>query len=325
MGKRDAVLSHFLGNPAVFADFCNGSLFDGKKVIFPEELEKMETSTYETGMDRTGKRRTINRKRDIAKLLHKSDGMAIIAVENQDESNYIMSMRCLEYDVMDYLKQLRHLQRNHREKGTLKTKREYLSGIKETDRFIPIITIVFYHGEGKWKAGRELHDILKFSGLEEIFKRLSLNYRMNIISLEDMKEENYETGLRELIGMMQRRDDKEAMRTYYLENAERFSEMDEDTYDTICVMLNHRELRLFKEKSRNTEGGTFNMCRALDEMMEESRLEGKRAGEKAGKKAGEKRLGLLIDRLLSENRTEEARAAALHSGKRKELYLKYGI
>ena len=63
------------------------------------------------------------------------------------------------------------------------------------------------------------------------------------------------------------------------------------------------------------------MCKALDEMMEESRQEEK----KEGKRIGENRLRTLIDRLLMDNRISDVQAVAKSAVKRRELYREYGI
>lgn len=74
---------------------------------------------------------------------------------------------------------------------------------------------------------------------------------------------------------------------YCRKNEKRFQEMEEATYDVISVMINHQKLNGYKEKNR-TEGGKVNMCRALDEMMEDSRRDGIRIGEKRGERRGKK-------------------------------------
>lgn len=103
----------------------------------------------------------------MAKLLKKDGWLTVIAVENQDKMNFAMPLRCMEYDVVDYVRQLRRLRRRHREKGDLKPGEEYLSGIKAEDRLVPVFTILFYHGKGRWNVNREFHDMLDFKRMDE--------------------------------------------------------------------------------------------------------------------------------------------------------------
>ena len=142
----------------------------------------------------------------------------------------------------------------------------------------PVVTVVFYHGNKKWEACRDLHGMLNFEGENEVFREYTANYRMNLYTLEDLKEEHFTTGLRDVVAMMKRADDKEAMKAYCRENEERFQEMEEETYDVISVMINHRRLEIYKEGNR-VEGGRVNMCKALNEMMEDSRRDGLQAGD----------------------------------------------
>lgn len=317
MGKYDRSIGYYLSKPEKFADFCNGSLYGGKQVISEQELIEVQKAYDEVMRDRSGRLKCVGRERDAAKLLRKGSQLVLIAVENQMRLNYCMPFRCMEYDVMDLAKQIRMLQNQYKKEGGLDTKEEYLSGIKKTDRLIPGITIVFYHGGGKWEAPRRLRDMLDTEGLDDTLKKLLVNYQIHVVCLDDLKEENFRTGLRELIGLMKRRDDKIAMKKYCDENAERFLHMDEDTYDVICKMLNLKGISAKKECYRNHEKEDFNMCRAFDEMVKD--------GERRGVKHGEERLGNLMERLLQSGRLEEALNASRNVKVRQKLYQEYGI
>ena len=108
-------------------------------------------------------------------------------------------------------------------------------------------------------------------------RRYTPNYEPLIISLQEMDENKYETGLRELIGVMKRSSDKQRMQEYLEENQQRFQKLDDDTYDVISVMTNHKKLEYFKEQNRTKEGGV-NMCKAFQEMEDEARERGYQDG-----------------------------------------------
>ena len=80
-----------------------------------------------------------------------------------------------------------------------------------------------------------------------MFRKYTANYRINLVTLADLQEERFETGLREVIGMMKRGRDKDAMREYCRKNEERFRRLDEETYDVISVMIHHRKLEERKD------------------------------------------------------------------------------
>lgn len=269
------------------------------------------------------------RERDVAKLLCREGGFVIIAIENQDGEHLFMPLRCLEYDVEEWQKQLRRMKRKYENKKELEPGAEFLSGIKRTDRFIPAVTLVLFHGTGEWTAATSLQELMDCAGMDETLKSLLMDYKLRIINLTDLDENKFETGLRELIGMMKRRGDKEQMQAYCRENAERFENMDDETYDLICTMLHVKALADFKKSSRNQEKRGIDMCKAFDDWAKEERMIGREQGIKVGEKRGEKRgedhLGALIDRLLGEGRIEDARKAAIAPGMRKKLYQEYGM
>ncbi|MDO4331369.1 MAG: Rpn family recombination-promoting nuclease/putative transposase [Eubacteriales bacterium] len=253
----------------------------------------------------------------------------IIAVELQDKLHYYMPLRCLEYDLEDLHRQLRRLQERYDREGGLAAGEEFLSGIKETDRLIPVITILLYHGAGKWTAARQLSDLPDLTAMDEPMKKLAAEYRLHVINLTDLNENKFESGLRELIGTMKRKDNKKALLTYCRENKERFSALDDDTYDLICTMLHMKTLKIRKEENRNPKEDTLNMCKAIEDLIKDSKEEGaaigRKEGRKEGAKAGEERLSTLILRLAQDDRMAEALSAAKSVRTRRKLYREYGI
>lgn len=101
------------------------------------------------------------------------------------------------------------------------------------------------------------------------YKHMISNCHMNLITLQDIDETKLTTGLRELIGVMKRSGNKEALYAYCKENEERFFRLDEETIDTIQVMLNQENILKYKEKK-----GGIDMCKAFDDMRTEGKIEG---------------------------------------------------
>lgn len=69
-----------------------------------------------------------------------------------------------------------------------KENNEYLSGMKKTDKFIPVITLVVYYGEEKWDAAISLHELLEFGDDDERVQSLVENYRIHVF---DYLEEGF--------------------------------------------------------------------------------------------------------------------------------------
>lgn len=59
-----------------------------------------------------------------------------------------MPLRTMVYDALGYIKEYNQIRQKNVESGYKGSdKEEFLSGLKYSDRFHPIITIVFYYGE----------------------------------------------------------------------------------------------------------------------------------------------------------------------------------
>lgn len=321
MGKANDQFSYFFNNPNRLADFFNVIVYGGQRIILPRHLADVQKCYQEPLPDRYGKKRASRRERDVAKLLCRNGHPVLLAVENQDQINYCMSLRCAEYDLTDLTRQLRRLKRHYRKSKELKGSAEYLSGMKATDRLIPSVTIVFYHGKGKWTAATQLKEILDLDGADEPLRRFLENYHLHVVSLEELDENRFETDLREVIGIAKCRGDKKALQAYCEDHADRLRSLSEDTYDLICTLLNRENLIQKKENYYNEETEDIDMCKAMDDWEKEARAKGK----KEGRKEGEEKLSTLIQNLSRDNRLDDILKAASSVRARNRLYREYSL
>ena len=74
-----------------------------------------------------------------------------------------------------------------------------------------------------------------------------------------------------------RTNDKTALREYVKANEEVFSNW--KTHDLLTVMSGIRAMKLIK-RDVETVGGEFDMCKAFDDMMRDSKQEGIREGRR---------------------------------------------
>ena len=116
----------------------------------------------------------------------------------------------------------------------------------------------------KYDGCKDLHGMLKLDRKPEKFRCLIPNYPLNLVTLQDISEEKFQTGLRELIGVMKRSKDKHALYAYCKEHEDRLRELDEETIRTMSVMINQENLLEYRQK----EGG-FDMCKAFEDMKQE--------------------------------------------------------
>lgn len=215
----------------------------------------------------------MSRTRDIVKYVAGEKEYLIIGVENQNQIHHAMPLRCMEYDVMEYGKQFREKVEQNRKQSMFADAGSYLSGFKASDKLLPVMTFVFYHGKGTYDSCKTLHDMLELNKENSEYLPYIPDYKMNLISLDNLDEKQFKTGLRDLFGIMKHSGNKKELRKYIEGNNERMSRLDEMTFDTIAVMINYKNL-LNNKKNYQSEKGEMNMCQGILEMIEEGREEG---------------------------------------------------
>lgn len=297
MGKKNRIMCGYLEKPVRFADFINGSLYGGKQVVAPDEIKDSPTVYAKE-----------ERARDILKMVYKEENYVLIGVENQDSVHYAMPVRCMEYDTLEYKRQLRELreknERQRKENGSAVSGAEFLSGMLKKDRLTPVVTVVFYHGEEEYDGCRNLHDMLHFGKENEIFEQYIPNYHINLVTLKELKEENFKTDVRELIGFMKRRGSRKALEEYCRDNEERIRQMNEDTFNAVSVMIN--QPGFIAKRAEYEEGGKVNMCKAMEDWKEELLKEGMERGIAQGIECGvERGIEAMILENIEEGVSEE--------------------
>lgn len=203
MGQKNNVICSYLSDPVVFADFINGSIYCGEKVVLPHQVGDRETVSYTKEGQRqpAGKPRYIERHRDMLKAVCDNGRYVIIGIEAQDKVDYAMPLRCMEYDVLEYKRQLKELGSS---KGKPPAESCFLSGMAKDEKLTPVTTIVFYHGEDPYDGCASLHDMLELDKENLTYNRYVADYHMNLVRPEDLDETVFETGLYELVGFLKR-------------------------------------------------------------------------------------------------------------------------
>ncbi len=100
--QKDEVLRCYLSDNARYADLMNGMIFEGRNVVQPEDLQPLDSRVE-------GKANT--RYRDLIRRSCFGVNFAVVGVENQEEVHYLMPLRCAEYDVYEYRRQAREIER----------------------------------------------------------------------------------------------------------------------------------------------------------------------------------------------------------------------
>lgn len=126
----DSACRTFLSNDTHFASLYNAILFDGKQVIHPERLVRYENDTSFI-IDDTKSVENKKRRRDIVVKTDINGVYCLLSIEHQSTIDKNMVIRCGNYEMMEYLKQLKN---------------------KKNKRLVPQVMIVFYTGDKKWNA-----------------------------------------------------------------------------------------------------------------------------------------------------------------------------
>ena len=269
MGQSNAAVRQWMGNPKRFADLFNATVFNGKQVIQPEELEPVDGEEDILLTDKNGKNQEVHRYRDIVMKWKKDAVLILLACENQAKVHYAMSVRNMLYDSLSYVGQIQRMWTKNVEKMSTA---EFLSKFRKDDRLIPVLTLVFYYDVDQWDGSKDLYGMLQWSEDEKkntVLKEYVPNYRINLIDAGNLEHlERFKSDLQEVLGMIQCRGDKESLLKYINDRKEYFQNVDEETYYVIREFL-HSE-RMLKGNIEKSQGkGTVDMCKALEDLYNE--------------------------------------------------------
>ncbi len=320
MGQKNNVICSYLSDAAVFADFINGSIHNGEKVVSPDRLVDRETVSYSKEAPFSGKQPPkkpayIERRRDSLKAVLGDSHYIVIGIEAQNKVDHVMPVRCMEYDVTEYKRQLRERKNNRNRKPSGDG---FLSGMEKGEKLNPVTTIVFYHGEEPYDGCTDLHDMLELDKENKTYKRLVADYHMNLIRVEDLDETLFETGMQELVGFLKRQGDKKELMDYIEKNRERIENMDEETFDAVTILMSIP--KKFIKRKEKTEGDS-GMCTAMKEWLADER----NAGKQEGIEEGENRFASLTAALLALKRLDDLNRAVSDEGFRSSLYREFAL
>ena len=252
VGQKDILLKDYF-TPDIFADAINAILYDGKSVVTPERMRTIDIETQHVE-ERDGDIRADARFRDLAKIVEVDDAIyCLFAIEHQSVEDYTMPLRIMEYDVREYLRQVKS------NKGV-------------QVRIKPIITIVMYWKADKWNQPLSVKDMfdkntvrwLEDNGLGGYIQ----DYRMHLFEPGTVKEEDLEkfkTELKDVIAYVKYSKSTEALKDY---NEKYKPDLTKSTVTLINELTNSKYV-FIEGKER------LDMCEAFEGLIEEGRAKGK--------------------------------------------------
>ena len=108
----------------------------------------------------------------------------------------------------------------------------------DTDKFLPVITLVFYYGEKDWDGPRSLYDMLV---IPDRIKHFVGNYPINIIQMKDndlVLHNQYNVDLFKIMSIIYDTKKSVAQRIAALREFEANKEVDEKVIDVIVATTN---------------------------------------------------------------------------------------
>lgn len=253
MGKKENIVMDYLSQPDIVADLFNGYVFQGEQVIKPEMIKEVD-----------GRVR-----------------LMICGVEHQSNIDYSMPLRVLTYDTLEYLKQAKQIEQEHKRKKDV-SGNEFLSMFTKEDYLIPTITIIFYTGREQWDGAMDLGELFEENGYTDILSSYMVKAPLNLISIYDVKDTSkYHSSLRQVFELMPFTDDKNAMSEHLDKNREIYSKVDDATARLLSMLL---DLDILSKKSEDGKESGFNVCKAVEDMKRDSKEEGIAEGLEEGKR-----------------------------------------
>ncbi len=287
MGEISVAMNDFLRDKRRFADLFNAYCFQGCEVVKPGELTE-GSEQYVTKRNKNNSKKDVKeeklqlteRRRDLKMYLKNGSVLQVLAIENQNAVDYTMPFRMMEYDCLEYGRQMRVLKKKNEESKLLKSKEDVLSGIRKSDKLMPVYTICLYHGEEPWDGPRSLRDMMDFEQDAEKWNELFADYPMKLFCVNEQSDFSMlHTELREVFLALNFRNDKAGLQQLMNEN-EAFYHLNEETLLVLSKLLGQPKLWSERENYMNKDenGEEYNMCQAMRELMEDSRFEGRQEG-----------------------------------------------
>lgn len=292
MGVADVVTKAYIRENQVFADAFNYFMYDGIQKICPEQLRELDSTEIaillaekDAEEKQTIKPEIVQKYRDLLKAAAiMEDGKTayvLLGIESQTEPHMAMPVRTMLYDAMQYGQQVNVIAAKNRNRKNYRRQNisngEFLSGFYKDDKLIPVITLVVFFNAGEWDGPRSLCEMMDISDPE--VRKWVVDYPLHLISPKDISDNNlvkFSSSLREVLGCIKYSEDKNKLMSFIRDNPRMDIEV---PAARVIEAITHIKLEIDEEDERM---GRVDMCRALEEIMQDSKNEGINEGVDIG-------------------------------------------
>ena len=247
----DSACRTFFSKDVSFASFINAVVFEGEQLIRPENLVRYENDTAFIIND-SKRIEDKNRRRDIVVKSDINGIYCILGVEHQSSVDQAMVVRCVIYEMLEYLKQLEN---------------------KEYKRLVPQIMVAFYTGPKKWNVPVKLSDYFE---IPEELKKYFNDWKIILVDVKEMDTSK--------IKDEQTRYFIEAIQAMYKGDYIKLHQKRKmNTNNLIYAAIITGSLDMIKDI---VEGDEMDMCEGMERMAEGFRSEGREEGILVGRVEG---------------------------------------
>ncbi len=288
IGAADAVTKAYIRKNEVFADAFNYFMYDGEQKIQPCQLREWDTTeiavllnekdTKDNKDKEASKPKIVQKYRDLMKtaaIMEDGDvAYVLLGIENQTEIHYAMPVRNMLYDAMQYNQQVAYIAaKNRKQKGSKEQRKvsngEFLSGFRKNDKLIPVITLVLFFNSGEWDGPRSLLDMMEITNPD--VRRFIQDYQIYIINPNEISDDDlgkFQSSLREVLGCIKYSNDKNKLAAFIQDNPRMNMEIEAAR---VIETITNTQIQSGEADSM----GNVNMCKAIQEMIQDGRDEGR--------------------------------------------------
>lgn len=277
MGKVDIATKQYMSHRDVIADVFNFYIYNGRQVIKPEKLQKIDTAEVALPYGNDAEI-AVQKLRDNIMLwtmaMDDKAAYAVLGIENQDKIHYAMAVKNMLYDALQYAKQVEEAKRSYRnglnKKRIKLNSEEFLSGLKKADKLMPVITLVVYFGDKDWDGAKSIHEMLSVDD-DELLSYVP-NYKINLIEPAKISDEDYDkfkTDVGSVLQFIKHQSDEDGS---WIKGKTRFKHVEKEAVELINLITGSKITGEEKEE-------VVDMCRAWENSINNAMREGELKGK----------------------------------------------
>lgn len=326
MGAKDNKITPYLQKPENFCGLFNGGIFKGEEVLTPDKLTLLsgQQSIELVGKNEKGdsKKQSYTFYHDVVMKADWGGYYAIFSCENQDYVHYGMPIRMLQYDVLEYIRQMKEIEEKNRTDKKLRSGGEFLSGMTKGDFLQPVIGVVFYHGEDPWDGPESIAEMVHLPDELESLREYIPSYKIHLIDPRTVHLDNFTGDWKTLMEALRYMGDKKGFVSYVEKHTDELEALSMESGEVLLALLGENQ-RLTERK----EGTT--VCTALEELKQdwknEGLSEGLSEGRSEGIQIGENRIMTLVSYMLQDGAVDDILRLKSDEGFKKEMLGKYQL